>query len=158
MPISELMRIAAFISLFLMASLLPAKDKVTDRSYQSAVLVNFRAQESGMYCSGSGTVRGEENESGEITGSTSGSSRCDPRATWYYTVTTGEHVYVIRPAVTGKQVGLAAATLGYPNFFRKGSVLQNQMPGSKVLLRSNEHALWVKVGKRESRFEIVEAR
>lgn len=140
------------------AGLLEAAKKPAIADYQEAVLLDLQTRESGMHCSASGTVRGQEDDSGYISGTASTSSHCVPVRTTYYRISAGEHTYTLRPAVTGKQVGLAAATLGYSRLLAKDSVLARQLPGSKILVRSDEHGFWVKLGKRESKFEVVEAR
>jgi len=78
--------------------------------------------------------------------------------TRYYTLTCGEHTYTLRPEMTTNEKRVALASLGYAAFFMKNSVLEKRLPGTRVLLRTDAKGAWVKLDKRESRFEIVEAR
>ena len=103
-------------------------------------------------------MQGHASDSGEVTGQTTSTSNCIPRETAYYTIAAGDHIFVLRPEFNGKQIRLNAVTLGYANFFRKNSVLYHQLPGTSIWVRTEGNAMFVKVGKRESRYEVVEAR
>ena len=126
--------------------------------YQEATLVNFRTVQTGSNCSSQGTVNGQTDSSGNVTGHTNGTSNCSARMTRYYTLTCGEHTYTLRPEMTTNEKRVALASLGYAAFFMKNSVLEKRLPGTRVLLRTDAKGAWVKLDKRESRFEIVEAR
>jgi len=127
--------------------------------YREATLVNFKTVETGSTCSSSGSVSGQVDDSGDVTGRTSGNSSCSANMTRYYTLRSGEHTYTLRYDMTAKKKAAVVASLGYARFFMKSSVLNKRLPGTKVLLRSDEKgAAWVKIGNRESRYEIVEAR
>jgi hypothetical protein len=129
-----------------------------DIQYQEGVLIDFRMVTVGRSCSGSGTVRGDEDELGNVNGSVNTSSSCRDTETRDYTISVGQHMYVIRPSYTGKQRAIGVASLGYSRFFEKRSVLAHQMPGAHLLIGTDEHGCWVKVGKRKSHFEIVAAK
>lgn len=126
--------------------------------YQEATLVNFRTVQSGSTCSSNGNINGQTDSSGNVTGSTNGTTNCRARMVRYYTIVCGEHTYTLRPEMTTGNKAAAAASLGYAVFFMKNSVLDKQLPGTQVLMRTDTKGAWVKLGKRESRFEIVEAR
>ncbi len=135
-------------------------------NWQDAVLVDLRTNQSGSACSSSETVNGVVDDSGDVRGRPQGSSNCVVAATLHYTLSVGAHTYIIQPDHTaGKKATVAAtlgygavATLGYGAFFLKNSVLDNQLPGVHVLVRADPKGFWVKVGNRESKYRVVEAR
>jgi hypothetical protein len=126
--------------------------------YQEATLVNFKTIQTGSNCSSYGNVNGQVENNGQVTGHTTGTSSCNARMTTYYTLSFGDHTYTLRPEMTTKERTAAVASLGYAVFFMKNSVLDKRLPGTKVLLRTDAKGAWVKLGRRESRYEIVEAR
>ena len=125
--------------------------------WQDAVLVNFRTVQSGSACSSSGTVNGTVDESGNVTGRTHGNSSCVTITTRFYTLSAGEHTYVLRHELTAGKKATVIATLGYGALFMKNSVLANQLPGVHVLARTDPKGFWVKIGSRESKYQVVEA-
>jgi hypothetical protein len=129
-----------------------------DVEYQEAVLVDFSTVRTGSSRANSGTVTGEVDDSGNVSGTTHGRSKCGDITTRDYRLRVGTHIYTVRPSYSGKQTATAVASFGYSRFFTKSSVLANQIPGARVLIRTDEHAFWVKLGKRESRFEVIAAK
>src|SRR6185312_14467269 len=81
--------------------------------YQEGTLVDFRTVTVGSSCSSSGTVKGKEDDLGNVNGTVDGSSSCKDRETRDYTVSVGKHVYVIRPSFSGKQRAIGIASFGY---------------------------------------------
>jgi len=59
-----------------------------------------------------------------------------------YTIQVGSNTYVLEPL---------------PVFLYKSSVLMNQLPGTHLLVRTDGHSFYVKIGNRESHYGIVEA-
>jgi hypothetical protein len=145
---------AAFCFLFCISAY--AKDK-PQFDYQDAILVSFQTVHSGSSCSASGTVKGEEDSSGNVTGTTNSNSSCVDDTVRHYTLKVGDHTYALRPALTKGKAALGMATLGWSAVFAKNSVLSNLLPGTHVLVRTDESGFYVKVGKRESRYAIVGA-
>jgi hypothetical protein len=136
----------SIVLIFLMCSPLLAASK---SDYQDAVLVGSRMIAVGSSCSGD--TNGKADDDGRISADTS--SNCSNRYTALYTITLHDQTFTLRPAMTKKEV----LTLGWSSMF-KASVLHNQLPGSHVLIRSASDGVHVKVGKRESKYEVVEAR
>ncbi len=143
-----------------------AKDKaLLDSAYQDAMLVKFVTVTTGTSCSHKSNTTGtvdattdaDGNTDGTVRATTSGSTNCSNDITRYYTISVGEQTFVIEPEMTKGQKGAALATMGWSAVFAKQSVLANQLPGVHILVRSDAAGLWVKVGKRESRFRMVDA-
>ena len=86
--------------------------------YQDAVLKSFRMVNDGEHCSTSGSA------SPDYAGgaSTSTSTNCTATQSAYYTVSIGDQIIVLTPAVTVPKVAPAAATRGFNRFFSKDSV------------------------------------
>ncbi len=136
----------AIVFLLLLSAVANAKDK-PQADYQDAVLVGFQTVHSGSSCSTSGQIKGEEDSSGNVTGKTHASTNCEESTVRHYTVKVGEHTYVLKPTLSW----WASPA------FTKNSVLANLLPGTHVQVRTDEKGFYVKVGKRESKYAIVEA-
>jgi len=148
---------AAFCGLILCTSVALAKPP-KNVQYQDAVLVSFKDVTTGQHCSSNGSVDGKEDDSGNVTGTTNSSTSCADRRTRHYTIKVGDSVYVIEPSLSGGQKAGAVASLGWSALFLKKSVLWNQLPGTAFQVRSDAHGIYVKIGNRESLYEIVEAK
>lgn len=141
-----------------------AKDK-PHYTYQDALLVSFRDVVSGSSCVHSSETTGDVKAntddgytSGTVNATTTGTSECSNNASRLYTINVAGQTYIIRHSMTGGQMATAMVTMGWGALFMKQSVLANQLPGTHVFVRSDEHGLYVKLGKRESRFKVVEAK
>ena len=130
-----------------------AKDKFKDSDYRPATLVSFRTQSVGASCSGN--VNAEVEDNGQVNGTTN--SNCSDQMVRFYTIQVEGQTFTVIPAHTGKQKAVGFATLGWSNAFSKGSVLINQLPGAHIEVRSDPSGLFIRVGKKESKFTIVEA-
>jgi len=122
--------------------------------YQDAVLKSFRMVNDGEHCSTSGSA------SPDYAGgaSTSTSTNCTATQSAYYTVSIGDQIIVLTPAVTVPKVAPAAATRGFNRFFSKDSVLYGLLPGTPVKIRQDSPGkFYVRVGKRESLYKIAAA-
>lgn len=130
-----------------------AKDKFKESSYKPATLVSFHTEHNGTSCSGN--VEATTSDSGQISGTTS--SDCSARRIRIYTIQLDGQTIVVMPTHTGKQKAAGMASLGWAGAFEKGSVLRNQLPGAHIEVRSDASGLFIRVGKKESKFLIVEA-
>lgn len=130
-----------------------AKDKPKDSDYQPATLVSFRTENRGSSCSG--RVDGNVDDSGNVSGRTN--SNCTANTIRLYTIDVKGQTLTIEPTETGKQTAKSMATLGWSSILSKGSVLRDQLPGAHIEVRSDPSGLYVRVGKRESKFKVVEA-
>jgi hypothetical protein len=74
-----------------------------------------------------------------------------------YTLQVGDLTYVLIPKGTKKQAATAYGTMGWSAVFAKKSVLYRQLPGTHVQLRSDGDGIHVKLGSRESLFEMIAA-
>ncbi len=145
--------IAATLLLLAVAYPALAKNKLKDSDYQSATLLSFHTESRGSSCSGK--TNGQVDDSGNVTARTS--TECSDSQVRIYTIRVGERTLSIEPAATGKQIAKGMATLGWSEVFSKGSVLRDQLPGAQIKVRSDSSGLYVRVGKKESKFKIVEA-
>lgn len=130
-----------------------AKDKFKDSDYRPATLVSFRTQSVGASCSGNVNAQVEDN--GQVNGTTN--SNCSDQMVRFYTIQLEGQAFTVVPAHTGKQKAIGFATLGWSGAFEKGSVLINQLPGAHIEVRSDPSGVFIRVGKKESKFTIVEA-
>ena len=135
------------------ASCALARDKGKG-DWQPGVLVSFRTVTTGSSCSGN--VDAKVDEAGQVNGSTE--STCSDRRLRFYTIQVEGQTFVVAPDHTGKQKAVGMATLGWSAAFAKGSVLRDQLPGAHIQVRSDPSGLFIRVGKKESKFTIVEAR
>ena len=124
-----------------------------DAAYRDAVLLSFRDVASGASCSGS--VRAHSGSSGDVTGQTD--TDCSQNYQRQYSIQMGKQIFVLVFTGSAKARAAAAATLGFSSMFSKSSALRDQLPGAHLLIRSDSSGVYVKVGKRESRYRIVEA-
>ena len=61
----------------------------------------------------------------------------------------GDHTFVLSPTMSG-------SIFAYAIFFRKkNSVLYGVLPGTPIKMRSEGGTVYIKVGKRESEYEIA---
>jgi hypothetical protein len=114
-----------------------------DVQYQDAVLLSFRNVATGSSCTSTGSGKAKTDDNGDTEGNTSGQTDCSNNIVRRYTVQLGNITYVLVRAY---------------GFSFKSSVLANQLPGTHVLVRTDEHGFYVKIGDRESRYDIVEAK
>lgn len=128
-----------------------------DSDYQEGILVSFRTVANGSSCSSSGTVNGSVNDGGTVEGTTKGSSSCSDNTVRHYTEKVGDNMFVIKPSTTGKENATGMATMGFGFLFMKSSVLADELPGTKFKVRSEKGKLFIKIGKRESPFSVIEA-
>jgi len=145
----KLMPIALTLALLSPAAF--AKDKQPDSAFQDATLVSFRAVATGSSCkhtaSTTGNVEASTDEGGNTTGTvkstTDGNTNCRDTGWMYYTLQVGDHTYVVHNAIT----------FGY-----RDSDLKGQLPGAHVLVRTDAKGFYVRVGNKESKFVVVEAK
>lgn len=151
--------------LLLCCSLAWAKKKPS-YTYQDGVLISFRTETAGSLCSQtantSGTVHANTDDAGNTDGNmnatTTGYSNCSNTRRALYTVKSGNNILVLSPALSEKAAVRGMATMGWSFLFTKNSVLAYQLPGTHFLLRADGKHYFVKLGKRESMYEIVEAK
>lgn len=142
-----------------------AKDKVA-YDYQEGTLVSFHTETTGRNCSHSANTNGSVqatsdnygNTNGTIDATTYGSTSCSDRRTAFYTIKSGDNEFVLTPALSGKQTAGAMATMGMSALFKKNSVLAYQLPGTHILLRGDGKHYYVKIGNRESIYNVAEAK
>ena len=150
--------LAIVLSFSLLSQSALAKEKRhPDSDYQDAVLVKFVTVTTGSSCSHRSNTSGEVDDNGNVSARTTGHSDCADVTSRHYTLSVGQQAYVIEPELTKGQKGAALATLGWSAAFAKQSVLADLLPGTHVLVRSDADGLWVKVGKRESRYRVMTA-
>jgi hypothetical protein len=139
--------------------------KHSDSEYQLGRMVSFHTEQSGRHCTSSEQTNGNVNAytddsgntSGTVRASSYGSSSCTPITKAYYTVKVGDNTFVLTPAVSAAKVGVALVTLGIGTAFMKNSVLYGTLPGTPILVRSENGTFYVKVGKRESDYKLAAA-
>lgn len=137
------------LGLVLLTSMALAKDKHPDSDYQDGVLVSFRTVVTGNDCSSSGTVKGSVDDSGDVDTRSDASSSCSNDTVRLYTVRVSDNTFELRPAITGGTLRAA---------FMKGSVLNNQLPGTMIKVRSDKGKIFVKIGDRESPYSVTSAK
>jgi hypothetical protein len=136
--------------LLLLSSAAWAKEKAAPADYQDAVLVSFRTVATGSSCSHSSTTSGnvdattddDGNTTGTIKATTEGSTDCSNTGWVYYTLSVGNHTYVVHHAVA---------------FRFRSSNLHGQLPGAHLQVRMDGKAFYVRVNNKESKFVVVEA-
>jgi hypothetical protein len=127
-----------------------AKDK-PQYIYQDGVLVSFRAVATSTSCSQETSTKGNIDAntdddgytSGTVESTSTGSINCTPRGWIYYTIAAGGHTYVVHHAVEA---------------WNRASDLHRQLPGAHVQVRFDKKGLYIRVGTKESKFVIVEAK
>lgn len=125
--------------------------------YQNGILVSFYSVTSGSSCSSSGSVNGKVDDDGTVSGSTNGNTNCVNSESRRYKIKVGENTYVLRRTFSAGQKAGAIASMGWSALFIKNSVLANLLPGTPVQVRSDGTGFLVKVGKKESRYDVVAA-
>jgi hypothetical protein len=126
-------------------------------AYQDAVLKDFRFVQQGQHCrtngGSTGTVNANTDDSGYTNGSLNSTSssvtNCSPNMVALYTITIGEHEFVLTP----RRLPFSGSLIAAP--FRKNSDLAGLLPGTGIKIRSEGDTFYVKVGKRESAYKIV---
>lgn len=146
-------KLALFLLLTTVAALAAKKPDLTD--YQDAVLVSFKDVHTGSSCNSSGNVNAKADANGNVNGTTSSTTNCADGSVRQYSITVGSNSLTLERTFSKKQVGTALATAGFSAFFIKQSVLANLLPGTHILVRSDADGVYVKVGKKESRYDIV---
>ena len=136
------MKITVIILTFFLCSQGWAKPH-KDSEYRDAVLVSFRTVETGTSCSSNGKIEAKTDDSGNTKGSTSDNTNCSTSIVRQYTIKLGDNTYVI--------------VYGY-NFLNLHNVLATQLPGAHMLIRPDKDGFFVRIGNKEARYEIVEAK
>ena len=134
-----------------------AKDEPT---YQDGTLKDFKTVQQGQTCRTAGgsssSVNTNTSDNGITTGSidtsSGASTRCSPNMVAFYTVTVGEHEYVVTP----HHMPLSSSPIAMA--FHKNSDLAGVLPGTPVKVRTEGDNFYVKIGKRESTFKLVSAK
>lgn len=140
----------AFALLVFCSTVAAAKDK-PPHVYEDGVLVSFRSVATGTSCSQVGNTSGNVdattddngNTSGTVKSTSTGSMDCAPTGWVYYTLAVGDHTYVVHHA---------------PQAWNRSSDLRGELPGTHVQVRFDKKGLYVRVGSKESKFVIVEAK
>jgi hypothetical protein len=125
--------------------------------YQDAILISFYNVSTGSSCASTGTVNGKADNNGNVSGSTEGNTNCSTNESRRYKVKVGDNLFVLKRAFGKGQTAGAVASMGWSLLFVKDSVLTNLLPGTPIKVRSDGTGFYVRVGKKESRFEIVSA-
>jgi hypothetical protein len=146
------------LGLMLLPSMALAKDKHPDSDYQDGVLVSFRTIVTGNDCSSSGTVKGTVNDSGDVDANSNTRSSCSDDSVRLYSIKVGDNMFELEPMVTGKEAAAGIATMGWGALFMKRSVLSNQLPGTRLKVRSDKGKIFVKIGDRESPYSVTSAK
>jgi len=134
---------AAVVALsFLLCSQAWAKPP-KDAQYQDAVLVSFKDVKSGSSCSSTGSVKASTDNSGDTEGSTSSRANCSNTIVRQYTIHLGSNTFVL--------------VYGY-NFLNLHNDLAKQLPGAHLRVRSDRSGFYVRIGDKEARYDIVEAK
>lgn len=136
------MKIVAVLLSFLLCSQAWAKPH-KDAEYQDAVLVSFKNVNAGASCSSSGRVKANTDDSGDTEGSTSSQTNCSNKIVRQYTIQLGSNTFVL--------------VYGY-NFLNLHNVLLKQLPGAHLRVRSDKSGFYVRIGNKEARYDIVEAK
>jgi hypothetical protein len=116
-----------------------AKDKHPDSDYQDGTLVSFRTVTTGSSCTQQADTKGNVDDNGNVKANTSGSANCSDDIERQYTIKSGDSTLVIAPI------------LGFRH------VLSSSMPGATFRMRFDGKHVFVKIGDRESKYEIVGA-
>lgn len=146
----------AFALSLLLCSTAWAKSKPLGE-YQDGVLVSFYNVTTGSSCSSSGTVNGKVDDDGKISGSTDGNTNCSNNESRRYKIKVGDNTFVLRRTFTKGQKAGAIASMGWSALFVKNSILADLLPGTAIKVRSDGTGFFVKVGNKESRYDVVAA-
>lgn len=127
-----------FLALFLLLSLPGFAAKKDKGPYQDGVLVSFKTVTVGQSCEGSSA---STHESGDL--KTKASANCQDTTGALYTISENGHELVLQPRM---------------RLFNKPSVLYGVLPGTHIQINIKGSTLSVKVGQKESKFDLVEAK
>lgn len=149
--------LAALLLCLVIPAMASSKEEPT---YQDGTLKDFKTVQQGQHCSTSGgsdgTVNAHTNDSGYTDGTintrSSSSTNCSPNIVPFYTITVGEHEYVVTP----HRAPFSNSPLVMA--FHKNSDLSGVLPGTVIKVRTEGENFYVKIGKRESIFKLVSAR
>jgi hypothetical protein len=136
------MKLAATGLCFLLCAQAWAKPH-KDANYQDAVLVSFKDVKGDSSCTSTGTVKANTDSSGDTTASTASETNCRNRIVRQYTVQLGSNMFVI--------------VYGY-NFLSLHNDLSKLLPGAHLRVRSDKSGFYVRIGDKEARYNIVEAK
>lgn len=119
-----------------------AKDR-PDSDYQDGLLVGFRTMVTGTDCTSRADVKGSISDSGDVKGDTTTKGSCANNNSRVYTVKIGENTFEIA---------------ALPVSWNRADALEKQLPGYRFRVRSEKGKFFIKIDKRETAFEIREAR
>jgi ubiquitin len=136
------MKLLPVVVLLAIASVAVAKEKHSDSDYQDGVLVSFRSTVTGSNCSASEKARGSVSNSGAVESKSEGSGSCSNITTRLYTVKIGENMFEIE---------------ALPVTWNRANALENQLPGYRFRVRTEKGEFYIKIGNRETAFEVREA-
>lgn len=136
------MKVAAIILSFLLCSQAWGKSH-RDADYQDAVLVSFRDVKTDSSCASNGTFKANTDSSGDTTGIVSGKTNCQNKIVREYTIRLGDNTFVI--------------VYGY-NFLNLHNDLSKLLPGAHLRVRSEKSGFYVRIGDKEARYDIIEAK
>lgn len=139
------------LAVMLLCSLSAFAKNTPKPTYMDGELLSFRAVTVGTSCThtgkSSGDVDARENDNGYIEGTVSskskGSSDCSNQSAINYTISVGGGAFVVREI---------------PRFLFRPGVLAHKMPHTKIQVRMESKDLRIRIGKDESKYEIIEAR
>jgi hypothetical protein len=132
-----------------------AKDSpVSD--YQEGVLVSSRVVTIGSSCSGNAETDMQSTSDTTASARTSSTANCSDIRKMIYRINSGESVFELEPMHSKGAVATAFLPMGAA--FLKNSSLANRLPGTHVLLRADGSGVFVKVDKREARYQMVGSR
>lgn len=114
-----------------------------EAQYQDAVLVSFKDVKNGSSCSSSGSIKAKTDDSGDTEGSTSSQTNCSNKIVRQYTIQLGSNTFVL--------------VYGY-NFLNLHNDLSKQLPGAHLRVRSDKSRFYIRIGDKEVRYDIVEAK
>ncbi len=126
-----------------------AKDK-QQLTYQDAVLKAFRVETSGSNCS--------NDIHDDVDGGARGTFSCSDTERSLYTIQVADITLVLTPEQSAGTKAGAALSAGWSTRFARDSVLANRLSGTPILLRADGKHYFVKIGKRESMYSVVESR
>jgi hypothetical protein len=136
------MKLAAIVLSILLCSQAWASPH-KDAQYQDAVLVSFKDVKNGSSCSSSGSVKANTDDRGDTEGSTSSQTNCSNKVVRRYTIQLGSNTFVL--------------VYGY-NLLNLHNDLSKQLPGARLRVRSDKGRFYVRIGDKEVRYDIVEAK
>jgi hypothetical protein len=129
-----------------------AKDRpVSD--YQEGVLVSSRVVTIGSSCSSHADTDIQGTSDNTATARTTGHANCSDIRKMIYRISSGESVFELEPMHSKGAVATAFLPMGAA--FLKNSSLANRLPGTHVMLRADGSGVFVKVDKRETRYQMV---